>query len=52
MILLKATLVWLLIGVVLAAGIWLLAVKSSPWLLLLWTVGFVLAVARIGCRAH
>jgi hypothetical protein len=52
MILLKATLVWLLISIVLGLGIWLLAVKSSPWLLLLWAVGFVLAVARIGCREH
>ena len=46
--LLYAIAVWLGMGAVLALGI-LLAVKGSPWLLILGLVGFVVAVGRIGC---
>jgi hypothetical protein len=48
----KATLAWVGIGAVLGVGLWLLAVKGSPWLFALATVGFILAIGKIGCQAH
>ena len=41
-------LVWLGMATVLATGI-VLAVKGSPWLLVLGFLGLVLAFAKIGC---
>jgi hypothetical protein len=43
--------VWLLMALVLVGGI-VLAVKGSLWLLVLGLIGFVLAVAKIGCLSH
>ena len=43
-----ACLAWVVIGIILGVGI-LLAVKGSLWLLILGFLGFVLAVAKIGC---
>ena len=43
--------VWLIMGAVIGAGL-LLAVKGSPWLLLISTLGFIVAVGKIGCASH
>ncbi len=43
--------VWLVMALLLIAGV-VLAVKGSFWLLALGLVGFVLAVAKIGCLSH
>ncbi|MGA2540591.1 MAG: hypothetical protein ABSG78_03395 [Verrucomicrobiota bacterium] len=43
--------VWLVMALLLVAGV-VLAVKGSFWLLALGLVGFVLAVAKIGCLSH
>jgi hypothetical protein len=43
--------VWVLMALLLVAGI-VLAVKGSLWLLVVGLVGFVLAVAKIGCLSH
>jgi hypothetical protein len=43
--------VWLLMGLVLVAGI-VAAVKGAFWLLALGLIGFILAVAKIGCLSH
>jgi hypothetical protein len=43
--------VYLLLGVVLAAGI-LLAAHGRAWLLILGGVAYLLAFARFGCAAH
>lgn len=48
---LLALLVWLIMGVVIGAGI-LMAVKGSVWLLLVSLLAFVVLVARIGCLSH
>jgi hypothetical protein len=48
---LLAMLVWLIMGVLIGAGI-LMAVKGSIWLLVLSLLGFVVLVARIGCLSH
>jgi hypothetical protein len=42
---------WIIMGVILGAGL-LLAVKGSPWLLLIGMLGFVIAVGKIGCATH
>ena len=44
-------LIWLGMIAVLATGI-VLAVKGSPWLLILGFLAFVLAFAKIGCLHH
>ena len=44
--------VWLAMGAVLGAGIYLAAVKGSPWLLIVGFAGFVFAVGKIGCAHH
>ena len=49
--LLLAMVVWLLMAVVIGAGI-LMAVKGSPWLLIASLIGFVIAVGKIGCATH
>ena len=44
--------VWLAMGAVLGAGIFLATVKGSPWLLLVGFAAFVFAVGKIGCAHH
>ena len=46
-----AYLVWFGMAAVLAAGI-VLAVKGSPWLLIIGFLGLVVAFAKIGCMHH
>jgi hypothetical protein len=43
--------VWLIMAAILGAGL-LLAVKGSPWLLVLGMLGFIVAVGKIGCSSH
>ena len=43
--------VWLIMAAFIGAGL-LLAVKGSPWLLLISMVGFIVAVGKIGCASH
>jgi hypothetical protein len=43
-----ACLVWLAIGVILGLGILMLS-KGNAWLFVVSMLGFVLAVAKIGC---
>ncbi|MEW6159962.1 MAG: hypothetical protein AB1813_21240 [Verrucomicrobiota bacterium] len=50
--LLYAILVWMVMGIVLGVGLWLMTAKGSPWLLVVGLLGFILGVARIGCRTH
>jgi hypothetical protein len=49
--LLYAMAAWLLIGLVLGLGIFLLT-KGSAWLLIISVIGFIVAVAKIGCKTH
>ncbi|MBI3849119.1 MAG: hypothetical protein HY298_02335 [Verrucomicrobia bacterium] len=44
--------VWLAMGAVLGAGIYLATVKGNPWLLIVGFAGFVFAVGKIGCMHH
>jgi hypothetical protein len=46
-----AVLVYLLMGLVLAAGV-LLLLSGKPWLLLIGLVAFVVAFGKIGCMSH
>ncbi len=46
-----AILVYLLMGVVLAAGI-LLTVAGKPWFLIAAVIAYVVAFGRIGCMTH
>ena len=46
-----AVLVYLLMGLVLSAGI-LLLLAGKPWLLLLGLLAFVVAFGKIGCQSH
>jgi len=46
-----ASLIWLGMAATLATGI-VLAIKGSPWLLVLGFLAFVLAFAKIGCLHH
>lgn len=43
--------VWLVMALLLVAGV-VASVHGSFWLLALGLVGFVFAVARIGCLSH
>ena len=43
-----ACLAWLGIGLVLGLGIFL-AVKGTPWLLIVAALGFIVAVGRVCC---
>ena len=43
--------VWLLMALILTVGV-VMSVHGSLWLLVLGIVGFVLAVAKIGCLSH
>ena len=45
---LMGILAYVLIGVVLGAGI-LMAVKGSPWLLIVGFIAYVVAFGKIGC---
>ena len=45
---LYACLAWLGIGTVLGLGIYL-ASSGSPWLLIVASLGFIVAVGKIGC---
>jgi hypothetical protein len=47
-----AMVAWLLIGLVLGLGLFLLTVKGSPWLFILSVLGFIVAVGKIGCKTH
>jgi hypothetical protein len=42
---------WLLMAFVLVVGL-ALAVKGSPCLLCVGVIGFILAVAKVGCLTH
>ena len=46
-----AIFVYLLVGVVLSAGI-LLLLAGKPWLLVLAVLGYVAAFGRLGCMSH
>ena len=46
-----AILAYLLIGVVLSAGI-LLLLAGKPWLLIIGLLAFVVAFGKIGCMTH
>jgi membrane protein implicated in regulation of membrane protease activity len=46
--LLRVYLTWFAMAAVLATGI-VLAVKGSPWLLILGFLGFIVAFAKLGC---
>ena len=43
--------VWLLIALPIGIGM-VLAVKGSPWLLILSAIGFIFAFSRYGCIQH
>ncbi len=47
-----AMLAWLAISFLFGLGIWLMAVKGIFWVLALVTIGFTVAVWKIGCQAH
>ena len=49
--LILAIAVWLMMGVLISAGL-ILALHGSPWLLIISLLGFVLGVAKIGCLSH
>ena len=49
--LLLAVVAWVVIALAIGIGM-VLAVKGSPWLLLLSMLGFILAFARYGCIEH
>ena len=46
-----AILVYLIIGVVLGAGI-LLMIAGKPWLLIISFLAYLLAFSKIGCLSH
>ncbi len=46
-----AVLVYLLIAVVLGAGI-LLLIAGKPWLLIASMLAYIIAFAKIGCLSH
>lgn len=43
---------WLVMGGVIGTGIFMAAVKGSPWLLIFSIAAFVFAVGKIGCAHH
>jgi len=47
-----ACFVWLAIALILGLGLFLFAVKGSPWLFIASIIGFVVAVGKIGCATH
>ena len=47
-----ASLAWIVIGLFLGVGIWMMAVKGIPWVLALLAVAFIVAVGKIGCATH
>lgn len=48
----RAMAVWLVMGGVIGMGIFMAAVKGSPWLLIVSFAAFVFAVGKIGCAHH
>ena len=46
-----AILAYLVIGVILAEGI-LQIMAGKPWLLIIASVGFIVAFGKIGCKSH
>jgi hypothetical protein len=46
-----ATLVYLLAGLVIGAGI-LLLLAGKPWLLILAVLAYLIAFGRLGCMTH
>jgi hypothetical protein len=40
---------WIFIAIVLGLGLFLMAVKGSPWLFVISVIGFIVAVGKIGC---
>jgi hypothetical protein len=46
-----ALLTWLIMGAVLVVGV-VMATHGSWWLLILGGLGFIAAVAKIGCLSH
>ena len=49
--LILAALAWIVIGTILGIGIFLLT-KGIFWLFISAVIGFVVAVAAIGCKTH
>jgi hypothetical protein len=47
-----ACLAWIVIAAILAAGIFLMVTKGSPWLFAVATLGLIVAVGKIGCATH
>jgi hypothetical protein len=47
-----AVVVYLIIGLVLGAGIFLVTVKGSPWVLIVGVLAYVIAFGKIGCTSH
>jgi len=47
-----AIVVYLVIGLILGAGIFLLAVKGSPWVLIVGALVYIVAFGKIGCTSH
>jgi hypothetical protein len=43
-------LAWLAIAFVLGLGLYLAAVKGTPWLLIVSVIAFIVAVGKIGCQ--
>ena len=51
---------WLIMGLVLGLGLYLLIIylvtpghdKGSPWLFIVSVVGFIVSIGKIGCKTH
>jgi uncharacterized membrane protein len=52
MTLVLAVVVYLVIGLILAAGIFLAATKGSPWVLIVGALVYIVAFGKIGCTSH
>jgi hypothetical protein len=50
--LILAVVVYLVIGLILGSGIFLAAVKGSPWVLIVGAVVYIVAFGKIGCTSH
>jgi len=47
-----AVVVYLVIGLILGAGIFLAATKGSPWVLIVGALVYIVAFGKIGCTSH
>ena len=47
-----AVVVYLVIGLILGAGIFLAAAKGSPWVLIVGALVYIVAFGKIGCTSH